>query len=98
MNNKGQTLVVFVLILPIILILLIGIIDIGSVSIEKRKINNVLDNAIEYYKNGKNVDKYLNKNFDNYNIYEDNGNIKIKVNKSVNGIMKNYDIEITKEG
>lgn len=47
-NNKGQTLVLFILILPIILIILAIVINYGILSNEKLKIENNLKQAIEY--------------------------------------------------
>ena len=49
MNNKGQTLVVFVIILPIILMIFTLIIDLGFLYIEKRNIDNNVYDIVEYY-------------------------------------------------
>ena len=54
MNNKGQALVEFILILPVILIILMGIISIGNIYIEKYKLNNILDTCVSLYLNDKN--------------------------------------------
>ena len=40
MNNKGQTLVTFIIILPILLIILALVVDLGFIYIEKRNIDN----------------------------------------------------------
>ena len=48
LNNKGQALVAFVIILPVILIIMAIIIDIGLMGVEKRKVTNVMKEAIEY--------------------------------------------------
>ena len=49
MNNKnGQVLVAFMLMLPLILLFLGLIIDIGLVFIEKRKIENNIKSVISY--------------------------------------------------
>ena len=47
MNNKGQTLVLFIILLPIILIMLVLVISLASSSIQKRKIDMVIKNTIE---------------------------------------------------
>lgn len=47
-NNKGQVLNLFVLIIPIIILLLILVIDIGLITNEKQKIDNVNYVTIEY--------------------------------------------------
>ena len=49
MNNKGQVLVLFVIILPIFLIMISFVIDLGLLAIEKRKLDNSTYDAIEYY-------------------------------------------------
>ena len=46
MNNKGQTLVLFILLLPIITILLIIVINYSNLYIEKNKIENVVKKII----------------------------------------------------
>ena len=61
MNNKGQVLVIFVILLPIILLILTFIVDYGLLSIEKRKIDSETLSAAEYYlENIDNVDVYNN--------------------------------------
>lgn len=47
-NNKGQALVLFVLILPIIFLLLVSIIDIGKMSNLKNKLTDICNIAIDY--------------------------------------------------
>ncbi len=46
MNNKGQVLVLFVILLPIILFLLIMVIEIGNVYLEKEHTKNVIQDII----------------------------------------------------
>ena len=82
MNNKGQTLVIFVIVLPILLIMFTLIIDLGFLYIEKRNISNNVYDSVEYYLENiedievkNNVEKLLNKNVKNI---ED---IKIKENE-----------------
>ena len=97
MNNKGQTLVVFVLLMPIIIIIFIGIIDICNLQYEKRKLENTLDTAVEYYKSGKDVDKYLNKVVSDYEVNNDNDSITIKVKKEINGLIKKETLELIRK-
>lgn len=58
-NDKGQTLVLFILFLPIISILIIMIINYGNLNMNKSKIENNIKYAIEYGLNLK-----LNNNFE----------------------------------
>ncbi len=48
MNSKGQTLVLFVLILPLLFIILIMLINYATISLEKQKIDNNVKQTIEY--------------------------------------------------
>lgn len=56
MNNKGQALVEFVLILPIFIFLLLVIIDFGIIFNEKNKLENNSLDIINLYKNGETID------------------------------------------
>ena len=57
LNNKGQVLVLFLLILPIFLILLVLVIDIGNVTYEKQALNNICMLGIDYMESENDVDK-----------------------------------------
>lgn len=48
LNNKGQTLVIFIILIPIIIIVLGIIIDIGLMGLDKVKVKNSMKDAIEY--------------------------------------------------
>ncbi|MDD2518448.1 MAG: pilus assembly protein [Bacilli bacterium] len=56
MNNKGQALVEFVMILPIFLFIALGMIDFGNILYQKYQLENHLDNVVDLYKENKNVD------------------------------------------
>ena len=47
MNNKGQTLIIFVLILPVLLLFIAFFIDLSIVSLNKNKINNAIKDNLE---------------------------------------------------
>ena len=48
LNNKGQTLVLFVVILPVLLLLLVLVIDIGRVITLKLELNNISEIVLDY--------------------------------------------------
>lgn len=52
LNNKGQSLILFIIILPVLLIILVLVIDIGRVIVMKQELDNinriVLDYGIDY--------------------------------------------------
>lgn len=112
MNNKGQTLVIFIIILPVLLMIFTLIVDLGFLHIEKRNIDNNVYNSVEYYldniteENIENkVNKLLNKNIkdiDEITINETNEYIEIKVSKIRKSlfsvITKDNQINITYKG
>ena len=49
-NNKGQALVEFIIVLPILLLLIMAIIDLGNIFIKKYSIENDLDVVYDMYK------------------------------------------------
>ena len=61
MNNRGQSLVTFVLVLPILLLILLALYDIGNMVILKNELRNVSYIALDYGIN----------NIDNPNMIED---------------------------
>lgn len=102
MNSRGQTLVIFVIILPILLIMLTLIIDLGFMYIEKRNIENNVYDSTKYYLENINeedindkVNKLLNKNIKNIeeltiNDEEDYVEINVsKIRKSIYSIITN---------
>lgn len=112
MNNRGQSLVAFIIILPILLMILTLVIDLGFMHIEKRSMNNNCYDAVEYYLN--NIDKedinqrvnnLLNKNIKNIdeifiNDTDDYVEISIiKNRKSIYSVISNdIEIKITYKG
>ena len=88
MNNKGQVLVIFVILLPILLMILGFVVDLGLLSIEKRKISNNTYDAVEYYLESNDKDKTINLLNDNLD------GVDIKINDSEDyveiTVKKNY--------
>ena len=99
MNNKGQVLVCFVLMIPIIFMVFALIVNLGLLSIEKRKISNTIKSSITY--GLKHIDEenlegtlreLIKKNVDNIDeliVLVDNNYISIKLSKKYHGIL-NY--------
>ena len=73
MNNKGQALVEFVLILPIFLMILFVIVDFGMIFSSKARLENDSYDIIELIKNGTSLEEVRN-------IYDD-----VKINVSIKG-------------
>lgn len=77
MNRKGQTLVEFVIILPVFLIILFYIIDFGRIIYSKNKLENNLNDAVFLVKNGndttdfvKSIGNHVVLSIDNSNSYK----------------------------
>ena len=62
-NDKGQALVEFILIVPILALFIVGMFDIGNIIYKKYQLENHLDYIVDLYEEGKNVDieSYLHK-------------------------------------
>lgn len=91
MNNKGQVLVIFIIILPILLLILGMVVDLGLISIEKRKISNNAYDAVENYleyNDEQKVKKILETNLDDIEIIFTNEEeyIEITVTKHHKGL------------
>lgn len=112
MNKKGQTLVIFIIILPLLLIILTMIVDRGYAYIEKRKIENYVKDAIVYRfekdLEDEEIISEINDLFEKIKVYPNitilDNYIKIKVEKNHNSlfsmIMKDnyYKIKVSYAG
>ena len=106
MNSKGQVLVIFVILLPIFLMIFTFIIDLGMLSIEKRKIDNNTYDALEYYLDSNNKGKtikLIENNIEDIkvNIEDSENSVEISVSKEYKGIYNiiyDNEIKITYKG
>lgn len=48
MNNKGQTLVLFVILIPALIFVFISLYQVGSIKIEEKAIKGSIEEALEY--------------------------------------------------
>lgn len=97
LNNKGQSLVMFILIIPIIILVLILVVDIGNAIYIKNKLDNVNYLVMDYALDNKNssnlneeVITLVNKNMDGIsfiNIDNDSDYIYISITKKISGII-----------
>ena len=100
MNNKGQVLIIFVILIPILILVMSMIVNIGYLQIEKKNIDNTVRDALEFYLNSSDTDKdilakeLINKNIatNNISIDETEFYVEISVSAPVKGILnKNED-------
>jgi len=111
MNNKGQALVVFVLVLPLIMLIIAGVMEMGRLSLVKAEYEDSIIDTINYGLD--NLDKenvkekmnlLLDKNISGTkNIEITEGTIKIHVTSNLDSMFsklfkKEYDINLTYRG
>lgn len=75
MNNRGQSLVLFILIVPILLGVMVLVFDVGSALYDKNKINNVIELVLELGLE----DEYTEEEFEELLTYNFSGDYKIDI-------------------
>lgn len=91
MNNKGQALIEFVLILPVFLFILFAVIDFGMIYSSRSRLENDSADIIDLYKNGTSIDEIKNMYLDNeINISDDGKYYKFNISTSVNIITPGF--------
>lgn len=96
MNKKGQTLVIFVVMLPIIVIVIQMIINKNNMYYDQNNMKNITQEAIYYGLNNitnenvtNEIEQFINKNIECESIIEiENDTIKITLKKENNTIKK----------
>lgn len=103
LNNKGQSLVLFVLLFPILLLVMVLVIDVGNVIVKKQEIDNInyltIDYGLEHFDDIdlesklENMLVLNNVDFSNVEININDNKIEIFINKKVNGVfVKQFNI------
>ena len=108
MNRNGQVLVSFLLVLPLLLIILVFVVDMGLLKVSVRKVEHVIKEAITYELKSSEisdsrVNDYIKNNLSDIkdvNIIVGTDNIKVSVSvykKSIfNSLIKNKNYTISK--
>ena len=92
MNKKGQTLILFVILIPILVILTAVVVDVGSLEFTYQKLKGIVDESIkEYYlKDGKtsleNTLAYNDLSKESYEITEANNAVSVYVTYEMDSI------------
>lgn len=105
LNNKGQSLILFVLVLPIFLLIFVLVIDIGKVINLKQELDNINKIVLDYGLDNLDDDNinneliYLielnNDEIDEIDIDIENNKIYIKLSENIDGIFSQFvDISI----
>lgn len=86
MNKKGQALVEFIIILPIFLVLVLGVIDLGNIFYQKTMLEGKMNDVISMYEKGNSSLEIL-EDMDLKNttldITEDDRTIRIHLKKEI---------------
>lgn len=91
MNNKGQILPLFVILVPILIIFISYMVDLGIMYSEKRKMTNTVKDAITYYIDNLEKDNVYTNTLNILNKNISNGKIQIDYNEEY------ITISVTKE-
>ena len=86
-NSKGQALVEFVIILPIILMILFIIIDFSNIFYQKNHLESTLNDVVEYKENGKSnsyIKDKINDSSISISYKKIDDSLDIKITKKVN--------------
>lgn len=105
LNNKGQSLVLFIMIIPILLLIMVFVYDMGMLLYEKDRLSNTVNMAIDYALDNKEVsneeikeliDRNINREVE-IKIDRDNDSIKIEAQEEAKFIFSNlFDFDFTK--
>lgn len=105
-DNKGQALVEFVIILPILLLIIMTIIDFGNIFTKKYSLENDLDLIYDMYKenNHGSINNYVKNNELSIDYEKEDEFITINLSKKItintpilNNILgKNYEITVSR--
>ena len=114
MNNKGQTLIIFVILIAILILVAALVVDTGLMTFEKERYRGIIENGIEEYFDTGNVEeteKIFSLNDipkEEYTIIVQENQIEVSLNTSIEAIfgkiinIEEYEIKMnyvgTKEG
>lgn len=87
LNNKGQSLVLFIMIIPILLLIMVLVYDMGMLLYEKDRLANTVNMIVDYSLDNKEVSDEEIRELINKNINEE---VDIKIDRNDNII----DIEV----
>ena len=104
LNNKGQSLVMFIVLIPIVLLVFTLVYDVGNAIYEKERLSNTNYMTIEYaLDNINNVNENdlielimkNNSNLSSISVIIENNVINIKISKNIRGIIgKMFDFDL----
>ena len=83
-NNRGQALIEFAMILPVILLILMYIIEFGRITLKKHELESNMDLIIDLYKENKQeLNTYIDNNDITINYRTQNNLTTIEISKNI---------------
>ena len=84
-NCKGQALIEFIMILPVLILLIMGVFDFGNILYKKNIMQSMLDDIEEMYQNNNliSIDNYIKKEGLKIDYTKEDEFIKITISKDV---------------
>lgn len=84
-NNRGQALIEFILIVPVLAIFILGIFDIGNIIYKKYQLENHLDHVVDLYEENQtnNITTYIHKEKITMNDSKNGNYITITLSKNI---------------
>lgn len=110
MNKKGQTLILFVLLVPIFVALAAVVVDVGTMQFTYQKYKGIVDESIkEYYEDNSlaALEETLKLNDipkEEYQVIEENYRVKVSISHEMEAIfgkiigLETYEITLSREG
>lgn len=110
MNKKGQTLILFVILIPIFITLIALVVDIGSMQFTYQKLKGVVDESIKeyFFKDGisslQATMQYNDISKNLYDVTEKENEVTVHLNYEIDSIfgklinITSYDIVVTRTG
>lgn len=85
-KNSGQALVEFIIILPVLLLIVIGMVDFGNIILKKYHLEGTLDTVVELYHNNRliELEQYLKEEDTTISYQKDDKFTKLILTKQVN--------------
>ena len=65
-NNRGQALVEFIMILPILILFIMAVFDFANILLKKNEMNDILNDVVSLYENNKKdkIQSFVTDNYD----------------------------------
>ena len=104
MNKKGQTLILFVILIPILITCLAFVVDVGILTNEYQKTRGIIEDGIrDYFDSNQSIKELLILNdipVEELVIHEESDKVSVDIHYQINSLfgtiinIKNYEIEL----